>query len=117
MALWPAVVDAVRGENALLAAALAEGRPVAVEQGDMVLAFPSSATFQKRQAENEAHRQVVASALRTLGGASLRVRCELREREEGDTPAAPAAPPDEDLVDRFVAAFDAEELIDDEEGA
>jgi DNA polymerase III subunit gamma/tau len=118
--LWPAVVDAVRSENALLAAALAEGTPVAIEDGEAVLAFPPGAAFQKRQAESDAHRQVVVETLRALGGTAMRVRCELRERVEADASeaATPAtAPTDDEIVARFVTEFDAEELIDEEEGA
>ncbi|HMJ02077.1 MAG TPA: DNA polymerase III subunit gamma/tau [Conexibacter sp.] len=115
--LWPAVVDTVREENTLLAAVLADARPVAVENGEAVLAFPPEAAFAKRKAESETHRQVIANALRALGGASLRVRCELRAVAEDDPAAAPAAPTDDELIARFVTAFDAEELVDDEEGA
>jgi DNA polymerase III subunit gamma/tau len=119
VALWPAVVDAVRAENAMLAAALVEARPVEVADGEATLAFGQAAAFKKRMAESEAHRRIAADALRALGGVSLRLRYELRD----DVPAPEAAgggpPPlsDAELVDRFVSAFDAEELIDDEEGA
>jgi DNA polymerase-3 subunit gamma/tau len=121
--LWPAVVDAVRAENAMLAAALAEARPVAVEAGDVLFAFPSGAAFSKRMAESDAHRRIVAEAIRALGGTLLRPRYELRELAVGEAPApaaVAAAEPGisgEELVDRFVAEFDAEELIEhDEEG-
>jgi DNA polymerase III subunit gamma/tau len=119
-ALWPAVVETVRAENGMLGAALAEARPVAVEGGEAVLAFPAGADFLKRKAEGEEHRRTVATALRELSGASLRPRYELRELEDaGLAPAAAAAPlprSDDELVARFVAEFDAEELIE-EEGA
>jgi DNA polymerase-3 subunit gamma/tau len=119
-ALWPAAVDAVREENAMLAAALAEARPVAVADGEATLAFPAGAAFSKRMAESDEHRRVVGEALRALGGGGLRPRYELRELGAGEppAPAGVAAPAlsSEELVDRFVAEFDAEELIDDEEG-
>ena len=56
--------------------------------------------------------------VRTLSGATLRPRYELRELVVRDTPTTPAAaaPTGDELVARFVAEFDAEELIDDEEG-
>jgi DNA polymerase-3 subunit gamma/tau len=118
-ALWPAVVDAVRAENAMLAAALVEARPLAVADGEATLAFAPGADFLKRKAESEEHRRIAAEALRALGGVPLRLRYELREPPPGDPAAAPAPAPlsDAELVDRFVSAFDAEELIDDEEGA
>ena len=50
--LWPALVAQVRERNALLAALLAEARPLAA--GDRAeLAFPAGAAFLKRKAEQE----------------------------------------------------------------
>ncbi len=118
-ALWPAVVDAVREDNSMLAAALAEAQPVAISGGEALLALPEGATFSKRMAESDEHRRVVAEALATLAGTPLRPRYELRELEPAATVAdahVTAASGDE-LVARFVAEFDAEELADDEGGA
>ena len=57
--------------------------------------------------------------MRSIAGTALRPRYELREVDAAapDAAATPPAPTDDELVDRFVAEFDAEELIDDEEGA
>jgi DNA polymerase III subunit gamma/tau len=119
--LWPAVVDAIRAENAMLAAALAEAVPVGVEGGEATLALPAEATFSKRMAESEEHRRLVGETVRSLGGVALRPRYELRELDQDAlAPAAAAASAslsDDELVARFVAEFDAEELIDEEEGA
>lgn len=120
--LWPAVIDSVKAENAMLAAALGEARPVAVTGTEAVLAFPLSAAFFKRKAEGEECRRLVAEGLRTLGGVSLKPVYELREPQAEDSsavagpggPGTPALTGDE-LVARFVAEFDAEELIDDDE--
>jgi hypothetical protein len=121
--LWPAVLDAVRGENAMLAAVLAEARPVAIGGEEAAFAFPPGAAFAKRKAESDANRRVVAEALRALGGVALRPRYELRELDPGEAPPLAVAEPEptfsgDELVGRFVAEFDAEELIeDDEEGS
>ncbi|HEY4280647.1 MAG TPA: DNA polymerase III subunit gamma/tau [Conexibacter sp.] len=119
--LWPAVIDAVRAENAMLAAALGEARPVGVSDSEVVLAFPPSAAFFKRKAEGDEGRRLVTAALRTLAGGTLKPAYELRERaveEDGAGAEAGAAPAlsDDELVARFVAEFDAEELIDEEDG-
>ncbi|HZV74149.1 MAG TPA: DNA polymerase III subunit gamma/tau [Conexibacter sp.] len=117
--LWPAVVDAVRAENGLLGAALEKAQPVDVEGGEAVFAFARDESFFKGTAERDEHRQRVAETVRSLGGTALRPRYELRElavEDAVDVPAA-TAPTGDDLVDRFVAEFDAEELIDDEEGS
>ncbi|MGB2711822.1 MAG: hypothetical protein WBC33_09930, partial [Conexibacter sp.] len=119
--LWPAVVDAVREGNSMLAAALAEARPLAVADCEALLALPAGATFSKRMAESDEHRRVVAEALGALAGVPLRPRYELRDVDGLEpAPAAPAAPSSgEELVARFMEEFDAtdEELVDDEEGA
>jgi DNA polymerase-3 subunit gamma/tau len=117
-ALWPAVVDAVRAENGLLGAALEKAQPVDVADGEATFAFARDESFFKGTAERDEHRQRVAETVRSLAGTALRPRYELREpsaEEPTEVPAA-ATPTDDDLVDRFVAEFDAEELIDDEEG-
>jgi hypothetical protein len=117
-ALWPAVVDTVRVDNSMLAAALVEARPIAVAGGEALLAFPAGATFSKRMADSEDHRKAVADATRALLGAPLRPRYELREVDESEPALDVAAPPalsDAELVARFVTEFDAEELVDDDE--
>jgi len=115
--LWPAVVDAIRAENVLAHAAVERAHPVALEDGEVTLAFASGDSFYKKKAEGDDHRGVIVEALRAVSGNTLRIRCELRELE-AELPGmpAPVAPTDDELVDRFVAEFDAEELIDDEEG-
>ncbi len=115
--LWPAVVDAIRAENGLLAAALEKAQPVEVAGGEATFAFAREESFFKGTAERDEHRQRVAEAVRSLAGTAVRPRYELRELTvELPGMPAPIAPTDEELVDRFVAEFDAEELIDDEEG-
>ena len=116
--LWPAVVDAIRAENGLLAAALEKAQPVELADGEATFAFAREESFFKGTAERDEHRQRVAETVRSLAGTAVRPRYELRELE-AELPGMPApiAPTDDELVDRFVAEFDAEELIDDEEGA
>jgi DNA polymerase-3 subunit gamma/tau len=115
--LWPAVVEAVRDGNSMLAAALLEAQPIGVGDGEALLAFPAGATFSKRMAESEEHRRAVGEALHALAGTRLRPRYELRAVDEDDEAGASSpAVSEEELVARFVAEFDAEELVDDEEG-
>ena len=105
--LWPAVVELVRGENALLGALIAEARPVAVAGEELTLAFGSP--FLKRKAEDPAHRVTVAEALRVLTTTRWRLGYELRE----DLPAVEAAseePSEERWLARFMEEFDAEEV-------
>jgi DNA polymerase III subunit gamma/tau len=111
---WPAVVDLVREQNAMLAALLADARPVAVSEREVTVAFPPGADFLKRKAEQDEHRRVAADALRTATGQALGVRYELRDLAPVDE--APQVPvlSGEELVRRFLEEFDAEEILEDE---
>jgi DNA polymerase-3 subunit gamma/tau len=110
-ALWPAVLDAVRADNGLLAACLAEAHPVEVRGNEVVVAFAEHDTFNRKMADGREHRAVVDDALRGLAGSSLRVVFELRELDE----RSEAQPPSEDeLVARFKTEFDAEEIVPDD---
>ncbi len=109
--LWPAVLDAVRADNGLLAACLAEAHPVEVRGNEVVVAFAEHDTFNRKMADGREHRATVDDALRGLAGSSLRVVFELRELEE----RSEAKPPSEDeLVARFKTEFDAEEIVPDD---
>lgn len=102
----------------MLAAALGEARPLDVTAAEAVLAFPPSAAFFKRKAEGDECRRLVAGALRTLAGVSLKPVYELREPAADEPALAGAVMPrlsEEELVARFVAEFEAEELIDEPE--
>ena len=111
-ACWPAVVDLVRGENAMLAALLSDARPVAVRDQELTLAFPGGAAFLKKKAEQEDHRRVTGEALQAVTGQRLVLRYELRDGEEGL--AGDAVLSGEELVQRFMEEFDAEEVLEDE---
>jgi DNA polymerase-3 subunit gamma/tau len=116
--LWPAVIETVRGDNAMLAALLQGARPVALGADELRLAFSEKAAFLKRKAEDIAHRETVSRALTAVAGHPLRLAYELRadgEEEEVNGGAAELTP--DELVARLKAEFDAEEipLQEDEE--
>jgi DNA polymerase-3 subunit gamma/tau len=126
--LWPAVIDQVRHSGSeFLAAAFNAARPVAVDpEGSTVeIGFPPSAAFNKRKAEAKENRERFMEALRTIVGTPLRPTYVMLESEpEPDESASRGQPEPADhgeLVERFKAEFDAEELIeepeDPEEGA
>jgi DNA polymerase-3 subunit gamma/tau len=113
---WPAIVEIVKQSNAMLAALLADARPVEIDDRELTLAFPPGAAFLKRKAEQDDHRRVAGDAFRKVMGQSLALRYELREVE--DTPAATSGEhtlSGEELVRRFLEEFDAEEILDDAE--
>ena len=113
--LWPAVVEQVKERNAMLAALLADARPVAVSERELTLAFPAGADFLKRKAEQDEHRRATVEALRAVSGRALGLRYELRDGEdEGSVRDKATGLSGEELVRRFVEEFDAEEILDEE---
>jgi DNA polymerase-3 subunit gamma/tau len=109
LAWWPAVIDLVRAENALLGACIEEARPVEVTGEDLTVAFASTAPFLKKKAENADNRAAVTAALHDVTGRRWRLSYELKEElaGQGDVPVARS---EEEWVRRFVDEFDAEEL-------
>jgi len=109
-AMWPAVVELVRGENALIGAVVGEARPVAADGEDLTLAFAVTAQFLKKKAEDPANRRIVGEALKAVTGRRWRLSYELREELGGAAPDASAAATEDDWVKRFIDEFDAEEI-------
>jgi uncharacterized protein YndB with AHSA1/START domain len=96
----------------MLAALLSDARPVAVHDQELTVAFPGGAAFLKKKAEQEDYRRVAGEALQSVTGHRLVLRYELRDGEEepeGDTVLS-----GEELVQRFMDEFDAEEVLEDE---
>jgi DNA polymerase III subunit gamma/tau len=104
--VWPAVLESIEGESPMLAAMLREARPTALAEQDLTLAWPESAAFSKRQAEEPAKRELIAQSIRAVTGASLRLAYELGAEHE----APEARLSDDELVERFKHEFEAEEL-------
>ena len=123
-AVWPAILEAVRERNAMLAALLEGATPIALtaataagRRGDEVtIAFAESAAFLKRKAEVDANREALVQAIQSVSGRMVRVAYELRtDAADGeDAPLPDPALSEEALLARFMAEFDAEELSDEE---
>jgi DNA polymerase-3 subunit gamma/tau len=113
--LWPAVLDDLRERRPMLHAALEHARPSALEDKELTIAWAQSADFYRRKAEEPACREQIADAIRSVTGSSLRLAYALAEEHE--LPRAASAPTlsDDELIDRFMQEFDAEELPADEE--
>jgi DNA polymerase-3 subunit gamma/tau len=114
LAVWPAVIDVVRADNALIGALIADARPVAVDGEDLTVAFASSAAFLKKKAEHPDNRAIVSEALRQVTGGRWRLSYELLEADAELAPGG-EAPTEEEWVRRFMEEFDAEELLSDQE--
>ncbi|HKO27920.1 MAG TPA: DNA polymerase III subunit gamma/tau [Solirubrobacteraceae bacterium] len=112
-ACWPAVVDLVRAENAMLAALLSDARPIAVRDQELTLAFPGGAAFLKKKAEQDDYRRVAGEALQAVTGQRLVLRYELRDAADEEAGGEQVLS-GEELVQRFMEEFDAEEVFEDE---
>ena len=117
--LWPAIVDQVRHSGSeFLSAAFQAARPVAVdsERSTVEIGFPPSAAFNKRKAEAKENRERFTEAVLTVVGARLSPSYVMLDEEPEAEPAAADRPTGEidehELIDRFKAEFDAEELIE-----
>jgi DNA polymerase-3 subunit gamma/tau len=109
--LWPAVVDLVRGENAMLGALIAEAQPVEMEGEELTVAFASSKPFLRKKASVPLNRAAVTEALRAVTGTRWHLSFELRdELGEDQQRSGPPARSEEEWVARFMEEFDAEEV-------
>jgi DNA polymerase III subunit gamma/tau len=116
--LWPAVLDRVReGEGGeMLAAMLADARPASLEDDELVLEYPQSASFSKRKIADPVNGERLAEALKLVAGRSIAVRIELRDRPEEDVTAArlDSGFSEDQAIDRMKETFDAEDLSEPE---
>jgi DNA polymerase-3 subunit gamma/tau len=111
--VWPAVLERLAGDSPMLAGALREARPAALGDDGLTIAWPAAAALTKRQAEDPAKQELLAQAIRAVTGASLRLAHEVRAAHEvpgAHATEAEARLSDDELVERFMAEFDAEEL-------
>jgi DNA polymerase III subunit tau, C-terminal domain len=93
----------------MLAAMLADARPVALEDDELVLEYPQSASFSKRKIEDPVNGERLAEALKLVAGRPVAVRIELRDRP-ADEEVVRASRVDEDaMIGRIKDTFDAEE--------
>ena len=106
--IWPAVLETLAADSPRTAELLRQATPMPLDEG-LTIAWPQSAAFYKRQAEDPEKRELISQSIRAVTGASLRLAFELRADDEVTSPATEALSDDE-LVARFKAEFDAEEL-------
>jgi len=112
LSIWPAVVELVRSEHAMLAAVIADARPVALEGSELTLAFSSTAQFYRKKAEDPANRAIVSEAMRSLAPGRWRLSYELRD-VPGDQRGGEEELSEDELVKRFIDEFEAEEVPGD----
>jgi hypothetical protein len=97
----------------MLAASLSEAQPVELRGKQLVVAFAEDDGFNRRMADHPGDRTAVEEALRHLAGADLKIAYEYRDL--GNDDHEPQPPSEDELVDRFKDAFDAEEIVPDDD--
>jgi DNA polymerase-3 subunit gamma/tau len=107
--LWPAVLETVRGENAMVAALLTDARPTVLEGRQLTVAFPGDAEFSRRKAE--ANSDLLRSALQGITGHTFGISFELG-REVAPEPAPVLG--EEELLQRLKDEFGAMEVFEEE---
>jgi DNA polymerase-3 subunit gamma/tau len=113
--LWPAVLEALGQESAMLAAALQAAQPARLDGGELTLAWPETHGLHRRKAEDVSNRDAIGRAIRAVTGTSLRLAHELRAEAAGEAPAGPPTLSEDELIERFQKEFDAEILSDEDE--
>jgi DNA polymerase III subunit gamma/tau len=111
--VWPAVLDSLRADKGALAASLSEAQPVELRGKQLVVAFDQDDGFNRRMADHPGDRTAVEEALRHLAGADLKIAYE--HRDLGNDDHEPQPPSEDELVNRFKDAFDAEEIVPDDD--
>jgi DNA polymerase-3 subunit gamma/tau len=124
--LWPAVLERVRESEEggeMLAALLADARPASLENDELVLEYPQSASFSKRKIADPVNAERLGEALKLVAGRPVLVRIELRDLPDEDEVKASrleSGQSDDQAVERIKDTFDAEDLSEpepDPEGA
>jgi DNA polymerase-3 subunit gamma/tau len=111
--LWPAVLESLRADKGMLAASLSEAQPVELRGKQLVVAFAEDDGFNRRMADHPGDRAAVEEAVCHLAGADLKIAYE--HRDLGNDDHEPQPPSEDELVDRFKDAFDAEEIVPDDD--
>jgi DNA polymerase-3 subunit gamma/tau len=109
--LWPAVVDQVRSENAMVGACLEAARPLRVEGDRLTICFPVMGGFSRKTVEK--NRELVQTALRALTGATLGLDYEMND-DAPEEVAAVAALSEDELIERLKRDYGATEIFDDD---
>ncbi|MGA9284799.1 MAG: DNA polymerase III subunit gamma/tau [Solirubrobacteraceae bacterium] len=109
-ALWPAVLDTVRDQHKLLRAFFSEAAPMSVTEDHITIAFPVSASFNKRKAEEPDNRKILLDALKALTGRRYSVSFELSEDASVAAGIDQEALSEEEIVARLMSELDAEEV-------
>ncbi|MEA2376062.1 MAG: polymerase subunit gamma/tau [Thermoleophilaceae bacterium] len=108
--LWPAVVDAVRSENAMVGACLEGAQPSALEADSLTICFPVLAGFSRKTVER--NRELLQTSLRALTGHSLAL--DYASSDEHMQAGAEAGLSQDELIERLKSEYGATEVFEDD---
>ena len=108
-ALWPAIVDQVRSENAMVGACLDSARPLSIDGDRLTICFPVMGGFSKKTVER--NRELVQDSMRALTGRAFALDYELTDEAAG-TPVVEGLS-EEELIERLKRDYGATEIFDD----
>jgi DNA polymerase-3 subunit gamma/tau len=111
--LWPAVLEQL--SNGPLGSFLADAVPVGVDGDTLTVAFSESGAVFLRHADRPANREAVATAVRAVTGRAMRLAYELRSDDDFEIDEGPSAINEDELIERLLTEFDAQELPDEGE--
>ena len=95
----------------------ADARPASLENDELVLEYPQSASFSKRKIADPVNAERLGEALKLVAGRPVSVRIELRDLPDEDEVKASrleSGLSDEQTVERIKDTFDAEDLSEPE---
>lgn len=113
-AAWDRVVGSLLEESPSLGAALENSKPHAIEGNTLTIAVPESASFQRKQIEQPAKRELIVKHLQQATGCTLTLKTESIADEVFNPALAGPAPPagidKDELIETIKQEFNATEL-------
>ena len=107
---WSVITAQVKKKKIPLYSQLTEARPVALEGGTLVIAFPPEAEFHRTQVERPENAAVISGVLKEITGTALRVKC-ITGEDAGATPEKENGPPSaEEVIAMLKDEMGAEEI-------
>lgn len=106
---WQEILDRIKKVRMSARAFLIEGQPVAVDNGHLILGFPSEYSFHKEKVEQPENKNAIEQVINEVIGAKLQLKCGFKDELAG----GPAASDDREtgggqLVEEAVRLFGGE---------
>ena len=106
-AAWDGLIQAVKARKISVGTFLAEGRPIALDGRQLIVAFKRSGMFHANQVNR--NRETVEAAAADIFGAPFRVVCEVEPNAESEAEPEDRDRPEEDArVQLALEIFDGE---------